>query len=259
MLPLILANVEEAAAAGIEEICIVIQTQDQRLFEDFFQQNLPEAHHEKLSAHARQSLEAIKELGKRVVLHAQKEQKGLGHAVYEVRDWIGSEPFLLILGDHLFVPHGARGCAQQLVERFQEMDAPLIALQPTPSSEVGRFGTVGGAWLEGEKQQDLFEISMFKEKPDPEFAAEYLSVDGLEPGTYLTVFGLYILPSALFQELEVGVREAEQGGREIELTDALERLQKRQRFMGMIVDGEKIDIGLPAGYLAGLMKFAGRA
>jgi UTP-glucose-1-phosphate uridylyltransferase/mevalonate kinase len=258
MLPLILANVEEAAAAGIEEICIVIQAQDRRLFEDFFQQNLPPALHEKLSAHARQSLEAIKELGRRVVLFAQDEQKGLGHAVYQVRDWIGGEPFLLVLGDHLFVPRGTRGCAQQLVDRFQEMDAPLIALQPTPAAEIGRFGTVGGTWVDGENQRDLVEISMFREKPDREYAAEYLTVDGLEPDTYLTVFGLYILPGTVFAELETGVREAEGSGEEVQLTDALERLKKHQRFLGVIIDGEKIDIGLPEGYLAGLMKFAGR-
>lgn len=259
MLPLILANVEEVAAAGIEEICIIIQEPDRRLFEDFFHQNLPPAHFEKLSAHARQGLQAIKDLGQRVVLHSQEAQKGLGHAVYKVRDWVGSEPFLLVLGDHLFVPHGPCGCAKQLVDRFQETDAPLIALQPTPATEIGRFGTVGGTWIDGDDHRDLIEITMFKEKPDQEFAAEYLSVDGLAEGTFLTVFGLYILPQGIFGELEKGVHESEADGKEVQLTEALERLRRQQRFLGLVIDGEKIDVGLPEGYLAGLMKFAGRA
>lgn len=259
MLPLILANVEEVTAAGIEEICIIIQEPDRRLFEDFFHQNLPPAHFEKLSAHARQGLQAIKDLGQRVVLHSQEAQKGLGHAVYQVRDWVGSEPFLLVLGDHLFVPHGPCGCAKQLVDRFQETDAPLIALQPTPATQIGRFGTVGGTWIDGDDHRDLIEITMFKEKPDQEFAVEYLSVDGLAEGTFLTVFGLYILPPGIFGELERGVHESEADGKEVQLTDALERLRRQQRFLGLVIDGEKIDVGLPEGYLAGLMKFAGRA
>lgn len=104
MLPLILANVEEVAAAGIEEICIIIQEQDRRFFEDFFNQNLPPGHYEKLSTHARESLSAIKDLGRKIVFRSQDEPRGLGHAVYQVRDWVGAEPFMLVLGDHLFVP-----------------------------------------------------------------------------------------------------------------------------------------------------------
>jgi UTP-glucose-1-phosphate uridylyltransferase/mevalonate kinase len=258
MLPLILANVEEVISAGIEEICIIIQGQDRRLFEDFFRQNLPPAHLEKLSTHARQSVEVIKEIGRRVVLHAQEEQKGLGHAVLQVRDWVGGEPFLLVLGDHLFVPRGAIGCAKQLVDRYQEMDTPLIAVQPTPAAEIGRFGTVGGSWLDGEPHRDLVDIGMFKEKPDREFAAEYLAVDGLPPDTFLTVFGLYILPPGIFQELDHGARECKEDGREVQLTDALERLRRTERFLGLVIDGEKVDVGLPEGYLDGLMKFSGR-
>jgi UTP-glucose-1-phosphate uridylyltransferase len=259
MLPIILANVEEAASAGIEEICIIVQEQDRRMFEDFFHQNLASTHYEKLSAHARQSLEAIKELGRRVVLHAQKEQNGLGHAVFQVRDWVGNEPFLLVLGDHLFVPRGSNGCAKQLVDRYQETDAPLIALQPTPAAEIGRFGTVGGVWAEGDDRRDLLQISQFKEKPSLEFAAEHLAVEGLDRDTYLTVFGLYILPSGVFAELERGARECGEDGKEVQLTDALERLRRQQRFLGLVIEGEKVDVGLPEGYLAGLMKYAGRA
>jgi UTP-glucose-1-phosphate uridylyltransferase len=259
MLPLILANVEEVASAGIEEICIIIQEQDRRFFQDFFSQNLPPGHYEKLSAHARESLGAIKDLGNRIVFRAQDEQRGLGHAVYQVRDWIGAEPFMLVLGDHLFVPKGAVGCARQLVNRFEDLETALIALQPTPESEIGRFGTVGGSWIDGDEKHDLLEIALFKEKPDKEFASEFLGVDGLPEKTYLTVFGLYILTPAILSELAHAVKENEEDGREVQLTDALEQLRHRERFLGLVIDGEKIDIGLPDGYLTGLLKFAGRA
>jgi len=258
MLPLILANVEEVAAAGIEEICIIIQEQDRRFFEDFFGQNLPPGLYEKLSAHARESLSAIKDLGKRIVFRSQDVQRGLGHAVYQVRDWVGAEPFMLVLGDHLFVPRGAVGCARQLVDRFEQLETALVALQPTPESEIGRFGTVGGSWVDGDEKRDLLEIAMFKEKPDKEFASEFLTVDGLPEKTFLTVFGLYILTSGLFAELARASQDSEADGHEVQLTDALEQLRHRERFLGLVIEGEKIDIGLPEGYITGLLKFAGR-
>ena len=178
--------------------------------------------------------------------------------MYQVRDWVGAEPFMLVLGDHLFVPRGAVGCARQLVNRFEELETALIALQPTPESEIGRFGTVGGSWVDDDENHDLLEIAMFKEKPDRDFAAEFLAVDGLPEKTYLTVFGLYILTPVLFSELGRMSEEGEADGREVQLTDALEHLRRRERFLGLVIEGEKIDIGLPEEYLAGVMKFAGR-
>jgi UTP-glucose-1-phosphate uridylyltransferase/mevalonate kinase len=259
MLPLILANVEEVVAAGIEEICIVIQEQDRLFFEAFFHQNIPRAHYEKLSTHARESLAAIRELGKRIVFLSQDEQRGLGHAVYQVRQWVGSESFLLVLGDHLFVPRGAVGCVRQLVDRFEELETPLIGLQATPESEIGRFGTVGGSWLNRDEENDLLEIAILKEKPDPRFAAEFLSVDGLQDNTYLTVFGLYILTASIFAELSQAAQNATPNGPEVQLTDALDRLRRRQRVIGLVIQGEKTDVGQPEDYVMGLVKFAGPA
>jgi UTP--glucose-1-phosphate uridylyltransferase len=143
------------------------------------------------------------------------------------------------------------------VDRFQEIETPLIALQPTLATDIGRFGTVGGTWAAGNENKDLLEITMFKEKPDRAFAAEYLSVEGLADDTYLTVFGLYILPPSIFVELEERECQEDAEKKEIQLTDALERLRRRQRFLGLLINGEKIDIGLPDGYLAGLNKYAG--
>ena len=258
MLPLILANVEEMVDAGIEEICIIIQEQDRGFFQDFFGQNIPAELYDKLSGKAQESLAGIRELGKRVVLRAQEEQRGLGHAVYQVRDWVGKEPFLLVLGDHLFIQKGPKSCARQLVERFEELETGLIGLQPTPESEIGRFGTVGGLWVDGEGRRDLLDIAIFREKPDKAYAEEHLAVAGLPEKTYLTVFGLYILTPTIFEVLQNSIQERPPVGREIQLTDALDKMRRKERVLGLVVDGEKIDIGLPSGYLDGLMKYAGR-
>jgi UTP-glucose-1-phosphate uridylyltransferase/mevalonate kinase len=260
MLPLILANVEEAFDAGIEEIAIIIQEGDKKLFEDFFHQTIPQEHYWALSGPARAESERIRECGQRIVLIPQPEQRGLGHAVALARNWVGPEPFLLMLGDHLFVPKGQLRCAKQLVDRFYETEANLIGIQGTAETEIGRFGAVGGEWISTEsgEKRDLLTITRFKEKPDIEYAREYLAVEGLPPGSYFTVFGLYILGPGILEELERRSSLAGQTG-EIQLTDALEYMRSKEEFLGLVMDGEKVDIGVPRGYVAGLNLYTGGA
>ena len=108
----------------------------------------------------------------------------------------------------------------------------------------------------GKGKPDLIAINRFKEKPDIEFAREQLSVEGLPPDSFLTVFGLYILGPALLEELERRSSETGQTG-EVQLTDALEAMRARESFLGLVIEGEKIDIGVPQGYLEGIRLFAG--
>lgn len=260
MIPLILANAEEAIAAGIEAICIIIQESDRRLFEDFFRQNLPPEHYAKLSLQAKEYFNDIRRIGQKITFKTQAEQQGLGHAVLIARDWVGDEPFLLMLGDHLFVKRGEVTCAKQLVDCYQALEANMIGIQQTAESDIHRFGTVGGSWatgLEGMKDRhSLLEISELKEKPDVEYAAEHLAVEGLSPKHYLTVFGLYILKPTIFGELERYTDAAcSSSGAELQLTDALDDLHKKDRFLGLVIQGEKIDIGIPSGYLEGINKY----
>jgi len=258
MLPLILANVEEALDAGIEEIAILVQESDKALFQDFFNQNISAEQVAALSLPARKESERIRGLGQRIQLIVQTEQRGLGHAVGLARSWVGQEAFLLMLGDHLFVTRTKCRCARQLVDNYYEAESNLIGLQPTPESEIGRFGTIGGEWLPAEAggRRSFVEITRFKEKPDREFAREYLAMEGLPPDSFLTVFGLYILSPGVLEELERRSSAAQEEG-EIQLTDTLERMRKKETFLGFVIEGEKIDIGIPQGYLTGINRFAG--
>jgi UTP-glucose-1-phosphate uridylyltransferase/mevalonate kinase len=257
MLPLILANVEEAFDAGIDEVAIIIQEADKELFESFFHQDIPQEHYEALSGPARKESELIRGYGRRLTLIPQREQRGLGHAVSLAREWVGSEPFLLILGDHLFVAKGRSRCAKQLVDRYYDADTNLIGVQVTPGSEVSRFGTVGGEWLPSEEEgrRDMIAISRFKEKPDIEFAREQLAIADLPPDSFLTVFGLYILGPALLEELERRSAATGQAG-EVQLTDALEAMRSKESYLGLVIEGAKIDIGIPRGYLEGIKLYA---
>ena len=251
MLPLLLANIEEAFDAGIEEIAIIIQEADKATFEKFLDQALPLEHYNALSDRARQESAKIRERCQKVILITQAEQRGLGHAISLAREWVGNQPFLLVLGDHLFVPNGNMKCAKQLVGVYNEIEANLIGVQETVESEVGRFGTVTGNWVSHGEGNELLFITKFKEKPSTEYAREFLKVEGVAESKYLTVFGLYVLTPGVLDELERRSVSSESSG-EIQLTDALEHLRKNIPFFGYIVEGKKIDIGIPEGYLDGI-------
>jgi len=106
--------------------------------------------------------------------------------------------------------------------------------------------------LAPDSRRNLLEITEFKEKPDVAYASEYLTVDGLGGDRFLTVFGLYLLRPSIFAELErLTDATPPSSGAEVQLTDALGDLLKKERFLGFVLDGEKIDIGLPSGYLEG--------
>jgi UTP-glucose-1-phosphate uridylyltransferase/mevalonate kinase len=257
MLPLILANIEEIVHSGIEEICIVIQEQDRSIFQDFFQQKTSADVFGKLSNQARENLNSIIELGKRIEFRVQNQQRGLGDAVYQVRDWTNNEPFLLVLGDHLFIHRGSNSCIEQLVDKFQEFRTTLVGVQSTPSSEIGNFGAVGGIWT-NETDKNILNISIFKEKPNLQFASEYLNIDGMSEGNYMAIFGLYVLMPSIFTELEKIINECPEDKEEIQLTSALEKLRQKEHVLGLVIEGEKIDVGHPFGYLSGLLKFSGR-
>lgn len=257
MIPLILANIEEVLGAGIEEIAIIIQEGDRPLFEAFLRQDIPQEQFHALAAPARQESAKIRDCGRRITLIPQAEQRGLGQAVSLARTWVGQEPFLLVLGDHLFVSGAKASCARQLIDKHHEVGGNLIGVQVTDESEVGRFGAVGGEWLAigGGEKRDLISISQFKEKPDIEYAREHLGIESLPRSSFLTVFGLYVLNHGILEELERRSSAKEAPG-EVQLTDALERSRSREPYMGFLINGEKIDIGIPRGYLSGIAAFA---
>jgi UTP-glucose-1-phosphate uridylyltransferase/mevalonate kinase len=242
--PLILANIEEAIDAGIEEICIIIQEKERRLFESFFHEPLSGEIFNRLSSESQEQGRRLEAIGEALTLIAQSEQKGLGHALYEAREWTAGEPFLFILGDHFFLSSSEIPCARQLVNEYENTEEITIGLVPTPISESFRFGCVSGTW---ETPGRVLAITQCKEKPDPDFARQYLVTESTAD-TVLTVFGLYVLTPAIFEHIGrlIGENRYERG--EIQLTTALEELRRTTPVKGLIIDGEKIDIGVPSGY-----------
>jgi UTP--glucose-1-phosphate uridylyltransferase len=221
---------EEVLGAGIEEIGVVICPGDESAFR-----------------------EAAGGLSSRLRFIEQPKPLGYGHAVWSAREFAGNQPFLLLVGDHLYVSATAKRCAQQLVELAAAENCAVSAVQATHESKLPFYGTVGGRLVAGRK--GLFEINEVVEKPTPTEAEQRLVVPGLRAGHYLCFFGMHVLTPAVMTLLDELVREAgERGG--VTLSAALARLVRRERYLAGELAGRRYDIGVKYGLLSAQLAIA---
>jgi len=253
--PAILIIVEEAVAAGIEEIYIIVQRDDLDDFRNFFNAQISIENFNKLPAHFQEYARRLLQIGQRVRYIVQENQEGFGHAVYSAREYLGHEPFLLMLGDHIYRSNAQVSCAQQMVDAYNQHGVSVVGLKRTPEAQIGSFGVVAGAWLE---QNTLLSIGEFAEKPTADYAQNNLRVEGVPEHEYLTVFGQYIIKPEIFDFLETNIRNNVRERGEFQLTSALDRLRQADGFHGLVIDGKRFDIGIPEHYLDTLQEFAGR-
>ena len=250
--PVIMAIVEEALSGGIEEVGIVVQTEDRALFESFFSQPPPIEHYNKLSKANQDRSRALMEIGSRITWLCQDEQEGFGHAVACAADWVGHEPFLLMLGDHLYASPTDRSCSRQMLDAYERYGKSVVGLKITPADQIHNFGCATGVW---EEPASVISVTEFYEKPDIEYARAHLQVEGTEPDTFFTVFGQYVLDSKIFEYLRESIREEAREKGEFQLTSCLDRLRQEDGFVGYVVEGRRFDIGLPDDYRETMIEF----
>jgi len=250
--PAILYIVEEALEAGMEEIIIIVQGHDLDEFESFFNVQVPIENYNKLPRHFQEYAQRILDIGRRVKFVVQERQEGFGHAVYAAREAVGNEPFLLMLGDHLYRSRCSLNCAQQLLDAYNQHGLSILGLRQTPESDIASFGTVAGIWVE---QPTLLSVTKFTEKPTVDYARNNLRISGIPESEFLTVFGEYIIKPQIFDYLEENINNNVREHGEFQLTSALDRLRQEDGFQGLIIDGQRFDIGLPEHYLETLAKF----
>lgn len=213
---------EEAAGAGIEEFGVVVCPGDEKPY-----------------------AEACGDLRGRVHFIVQENPRGYGHAVLCGRSFVGPEPFLHLVGDHLHVSHADRSCARQLIDTAEAENASVSAVQPTRESQLTSFGAVGGRLVGGAKP--LYQVEAVLEKPTPTIAEQQLIVPGLRAGFYLCFFGMHVLEPELFAMLEAQLQAAPD--RPLGLSPALHALAARRRYLAFNVAGRRFDIGAPYGLL----------
>jgi UTP-glucose-1-phosphate uridylyltransferase/mevalonate kinase len=250
--PAILLILEEALRAGIEQVIIVVQEHDLDAFRTLFNEQITIENFNKLPRHSQEYARSILEMGHRVTFVVQETQQGFGHAVYCAREAIGDEPFLLMLGDHIYRSNGETSCAEQLINAYQQHATSVLGLRQTPEGQIANFGTVTGVWLE---ENRLLSVTEFAEKPTVDYARNSLQVRGLPEGTYLTVFGQYIIQPQLFDFLEEDISNNVRERGEFQLTSALDRLRQQDGFLGLMIDGQRYDFGLPESYVETLQVF----
>jgi len=222
--------IEEVLQAGLDEICVVVCPGDQ-------------------SAYAN----AAGNYAKRLTFVEQPAPLGYGHAVWCANEFTANRPFLLLVGDHLYVSGGQKRCAHQLVEVAAAENCAVSAVQATHESKLPFYGAVGGKLVTG--RNGVYEASEVVEKPTPTEAAQRLIVPGLRAGHYLCFFGMHVLTPAVMDMLADEVaKKGERGG--VHLSSALTKLAARERYLACELQGRRYDIGLKYGLLTAQLALA---
>ncbi len=245
--PVIQFVVEEALAAGIEQICIITQPGGEKAFQDHFAV---------LSADSalRQKPWAGKEAAKLEQMQSaisyvfQESQEGFGHAVNCAAEWVGDEPFLLMLGDHIYLAEQTGACCRQMIQTYNEYGRSVFGVQQTAIDRLHLFGTVkGGTLLQADPA--TYAVAAVYEKPDAETARQRLTTPGLATDQFLTFFGLYLFTPALFTILQEHIEQNRRERGEIQLTTAQAELVQRAEAVAVEVAGTRLDMGTPFGYI----------
>lgn len=250
--PVILIIVEEALKAGIDEVAIIIQKEDQHIFEEYFHRPPAVAHYNKLSKENKAYSDYLLEVGRKITFLPQETQEGFGHAVYCANEWVGDEAFLLLLGDHLYASNNEISCSGQLVQLYEKSRKSVVGLKETHVSEIHHFGCASGVW---QKKGSTLSITELYEKPNAEYAAEHLRVEGLSDDTYLSFMGQYILTSKIFELLEENIKTGNRERGEFQLTSCLDQIRREEGMTGYIVAGQRFDIGMPEEYRQTVIDF----
>ena len=246
--PVILILLEELVKSGVEEICLVLGSEEERIqYTDFFERQLSEEHLRKLNKEAQEYENRILDIGKRLRYVYQHEKRGFGHAVYQAAEFANNEPVLLLLGDTLYRSQTNKPCALQLIERYERYNQLMVSIHPIPLAEVSHYGILSGVWED--KDNSILNVSVMHEKPKASYSEEFLGVRNKEgEKEYYSVFGQYILTPDVFAQLEADIQKADEEGdktREIELTAALEAVRQKSGMMGVRLMGTMYDMGNP--------------
>ncbi|MDQ0215925.1 UTP--glucose-1-phosphate uridylyltransferase [Oikeobacillus pervagus] len=229
--PTIQYIVEEAVHSGIEDI-IIISGRGKRAIEDHFDKSY-ELEETLAKKEKWESLEEIQMISSLANIHyiRQKEPKGLGHAIYCAKSFIGQEPFAVMLGDDIV--EAETPCLQQLIHVFNEhQDASILGVQQVPFQDVSKYGIIKQDEMISE---NLFQVKDLVEKPEQEKAPSNLAI-----------MGRYILQPEIFDILE---KTSPGAGDEIQLTDAIRKLTNIQSVFAYYFEGNRYDVGDKLGFI----------
>lgn len=237
--PTIQYIIEEAVESGIEDI-IIVTGRGKRAIEDHFDKSY-ELEETLAKKGKLEQLEEVQNISKLANIHyiRQKEPLGLGHAIGCARRFIGDEPFAVLLGDDI-VNSPNKPCLKQLIEIYERYNSSVIGVQEVPDEDVSKYGII--SMKNGEIDDNCFHVDHLVEKPKLEDA----------PSNY-GIMGRYILRPEIFDILE---NQSPGAGGEIQLTDAIKRLNEKQLVCAYKFDGIRHDVGDKFGFIKAQVEFA---
>jgi UTP--glucose-1-phosphate uridylyltransferase len=222
--------VEEAVLAGAEEVVVVVAPGDDAAYRG-----------------------AAGGYASRVQFVVQAEPRGYGHAILTARAFTDGQPFLHMVGDHLYRSRGKVRAAQQVADAARAERCAVSAVQPTRETMLTYYGAVGGRRVP--QKTDRYEIETVLEKPTPTEAEQSLLVPGLRAGFYLCFFGVHVLTPAVMDMLAAKT-EAARPGESVALSPVLAELARRERYLAVEVDGQRYNIGVKYGLLTAQLALA---
>ncbi|MPQ23941.1 UTP--glucose-1-phosphate uridylyltransferase GalU [Bacillus paralicheniformis] len=234
--PTIQYIIEEAVEAGIEDI-IIVTGKSKRAIEDHFDFS-PELERNLEEKGKTELLEKVKKASNLADIHyiRQKEPKGLGHAVWCARNFIGDEPFAVLLGDDIV--QAEKPGLRQLMDEYEKTLSSVIGVQQVPEDQTHRYGIIDPLTNEGR----LYQVKNFVEKPKP----------GTAPSN-LAILGRYVFTPEIFMYLD---KQQVGAGGEIQLTDAIQKLNEIQRVFAYDFEGKRYDVGEKLGFIQTTLEFA---
>jgi len=226
--PILRIVLEQVLSARIEQACVVVAPGDESLY-----------------------AQAAGELAPMVRFVEQAEPRGYGHAILCARQFTGADPFLHLVGDHVYLDTSEDGSARRLVAIAERERCTVSSVQPTRENQISRYGTIGGQRLAG--PDPLYRVETVIEKPTPTEAEEQLIVAGLRAGHYLCFFGMHVLTPGVMELLERALQEHD--GR-ISLSAVLDQLAKREQYLALEEISRRYDVGVRYGLLTAQMALA---
>lgn len=228
--------IEEVVESGIEEV-LIITGRNKSAIENHFDKSV-ELELELEKKGQRELLEEVQAISEMARIHyiRQQEPRGLGHAVYCARDFVGEEPFAVLLGDD--VVYAQKPCLQQMLEMYDRYQGSILGVQEVAAEHVSKYGIVDGEQVE----EGIYRVKGLVEKPDPEQAPSRVAI-----------LGRYVINPAIFGIL---ARTKPGKGGEIQLTDALQELARQEKVYAYVFEGRRYDVGDKQGFLEATVEYA---
>jgi UTP--glucose-1-phosphate uridylyltransferase len=242
---------EEAIDSGIEEICIITAPGEEKIYREYFRRlddNLVRSFRGKDWAILES--EKLQAFGERLHFAEQHNPEGFGHAVYQSKRFVGDEPFLLMLGDHIYISDIKDRCARQLIRIYEQyMLDVVVGVQPTLERLLHLFGVIKGDPIDAVK--GIYKSQLIHEKPQVDFARDNLVTPMLPAGNYLALFGMYVFSPGIFDSIEHHIQHNIRDKGEIQLTNAMEHMRKASpdKFWAVTIQGQRYDTGIPYGLM----------